>query len=75
MPVTTMPSQRIARMLREGARFTVTHPHQTSIDITPDVIAMLDWSNGILTALTGSNPVQTPKSGRQPCVTMHQESS
>jgi hypothetical protein len=71
----TTPAQRVTRLLDEGGRFSVLLPGQTSIDITPDVIAMLDGSNCVLTALTGSNPVQTPKSGRQPCVTMHQESS
>ncbi|WP_295426960.1 hypothetical protein [uncultured Thiodictyon sp.] len=42
MPVTTMPSQRIARMLREGARLMAVQHGQTSIDVTPDIIALLD---------------------------------
>jgi len=42
MATTTMPSQRIARMLREGARFKVELPGQMAIDLTPDVVALLD---------------------------------
>ena len=42
MATNTMPSQRIARMLREGAKFTVKLPGHAAIDMTPDVIALLD---------------------------------
>ena len=38
----TTPIQRVTRLLDEGGRFSVLLPGQTSIDITPDVIAMLD---------------------------------
>jgi hypothetical protein len=37
----TTPSQRIAQLLDEGARFMVQLPGQVSIDLTPDVIALL----------------------------------
>ncbi len=37
----TTPAQRIHRLLDEGARFSVSLPGQTSIDLTPDVIALL----------------------------------
>ena len=65
MPVTTTPVQRIARMMREGARLVAIQPGQTSIDVTPDVIAMVDGSNAVLSGATGSNPVQTPEA--DPC--------
>ena len=35
------PPQRILRLLDEGARFVVELPGQTSIDLTPDVIAAM----------------------------------
>ena len=35
------PLQRISRLLGEGARFMVQLPGQTSIDLTPDVIAAM----------------------------------
>jgi hypothetical protein len=38
----TTPTQRITRLLDEGARFIVQLPGQTSIDFTPDMIAILD---------------------------------
>ena len=44
----TTPAQRLTRLLSEGARFKVELPGQLAIDITPDVLAMLDnlSSNG-----------------------------
>jgi len=36
------PIQRISRLLDEGARFMVELPGQTSIDLTPDVIAAMN---------------------------------
>lgn len=33
------PTQRITRLIDEGARFMVELPGQPSIDLTPDVIA------------------------------------
>jgi hypothetical protein len=37
----TTPIQRLTRLLDEGARFMVELPGQTSIDLTPDVIAAM----------------------------------
>jgi hypothetical protein len=37
----TTPTQRLTRLLNEGARFMVELPGQTSIDLTPDVIAAM----------------------------------
>jgi hypothetical protein len=37
----TTPIQRLTRLLSEGARFMVEIPGQTSIDLTPDVIAAM----------------------------------
>ena len=49
MPNTTTPPDRIRRILSEGARFTATCPQQTTIDVTPDIVALLDADR------TGSN--------------------
>ena len=35
------PTQRITRLLDEGARFMVELPGQVAIDLTPDVIAAM----------------------------------
>ena len=51
MPTTTTPAQRLQRVLGEGARLMAQCPGQTSIDVTPDVIAMLD---GVQTGGQGS---------------------
>jgi hypothetical protein len=37
----TTPTQRLTRLLNEGARFMVELPGSISIDLTPDVIAVL----------------------------------
>ena len=37
----TTPTQRLMRLLNEGARFMVELPGQMSIDLTPDVIAAM----------------------------------
>jgi hypothetical protein len=37
----TTPTQRLTRLINEGARFMVELPGQMSIDLTPDVIAAL----------------------------------
>jgi DUF1365 family protein len=42
----TTPIQRISRLLDEGARFMVQLPGQTSIDLTPDIIAAMDDASG-----------------------------
>lgn len=42
----TTPIQRISRLLDEGARFMVQLPEQTSIDLTPDIIAAMDEASG-----------------------------
>jgi hypothetical protein len=41
MPTITTPAQRLERMLREGARLMALCPGQTSIDVTPDIMALL----------------------------------
>ena len=51
----TTPTQRISRLLNEGARFMVQIPGQVSIDLTPDVIAAM------AEVQTGSN---TPEKSR-----------
>ena len=38
----TTPTQRIARLLDEGAKFMVQIPGQVSIDLTPDIIAIIN---------------------------------
>ena len=43
MPLnTTTPVHRVTRMLSEGARLMAVQRGQTSIDVTPDIIALLD---------------------------------
>ena len=42
MPAVTTPAQRLQRVLGEGARLMALCPGQTSIDVTPDIIALLD---------------------------------
>jgi hypothetical protein len=51
----TTPAQRIHRLLDEGARFAVSLPGQTSIDLTPDIIAMLD---GVQSGSNGFEPIK-----------------
>lgn len=41
MPTATTPAQRVARMLREGARLILVPPGQVGIDLTPDILALL----------------------------------
>jgi hypothetical protein len=41
MPTITTPAQRLERMLKEGARLMALCPQQTSIDVTPDIMALL----------------------------------
>jgi hypothetical protein len=38
----TTPTQRITRLLEEGARFMVELPGHVAIDLTADVIAAMD---------------------------------
>ncbi|MBN8457316.1 MAG: hypothetical protein J0M04_05690 [Verrucomicrobia bacterium] len=45
------PASRLARLLSESGRFSVHLPGQTSIDVTPDIIALL---GGIQTELKPS---------------------
>ena len=52
MPATT-PAQRLQRVLREGARLLAVQHGQTSIDMTPDIIALLD---GVQTNDAGCKP-------------------
>ena len=38
----TTPVHRVTRMLNEGVRLVAVQRGQTSIDVTPDIIALLD---------------------------------
>jgi hypothetical protein len=49
----TTPIQRISQLLNEGARFMVELPGQTSIDLTPDVIAAMAEASGNSEQLEG----------------------
>ena len=51
----TTPTQRIARLLDEGAKFMVQIPGHVAIDLTPDVIAMLD---GVQKGSEGFEPIK-----------------
>ena len=42
MPTVTTPTQRVARMLREGARLILVPPGQVGIDLTPDILALVE---------------------------------
>ena len=43
MPInTTTPTHRVTRMLSEGVRLIAVQRGQTSIDVTTDIIALLD---------------------------------
>jgi hypothetical protein len=42
MASTTTPTQRVQRLIGEGARLMALCPGQTSIDVTPDILALLD---------------------------------
>lgn len=56
MPInTTTPVHRVTRMLREGARLIAVQQGQTSIDVTPDIMAMLD---GIPPGSDGLEPIK-----------------
>ncbi len=59
MPLnTTTPVHRVTRILREGARLIAVQHGQASIDVTPDIIAMLDGVQ------SGSNRIGLKKSKR-----------
>ena len=51
----TTPVQRIKRLLDEGAKFMVQIPGHVAIDLTPDVVAML---NGVQTGSDGFEPIK-----------------
>ena len=56
MPLnTTTPVHRVKRMLHEGARLIAVQHGQASIDVTPDIIAMLD---GVQTGSNGFEPIK-----------------
>ncbi len=55
MPATTTPAQRLRRVLGEGARLMALCPGQTSIDVTPDIIALLD---GVQNGGGGFEPIK-----------------
>ena len=56
MPLnTTTPVHRVTRILREGARLIAVQHGQASIDVTPDIIAMLD---GVQTVSNGFEPIK-----------------
>jgi hypothetical protein len=41
---TSTPDQRIARLLAEGARILAVHPGQPGIDVTHDIVGLLELS-------------------------------
>jgi len=41
----TTPVHRVTRMLNEGVRLMAVQHGQTSIDVTPDIIALLDQAS------------------------------
>lgn len=51
----TTPVQRIKRLLDEGAKFMVQIPGHVAIDLTPDVVAMLD---GVQKGSEGFEPIK-----------------
>jgi hypothetical protein len=55
MPANTTPAQRLHRVLGEGARLMALCPGQTSIDMTPDIIALLA---GVQTDRKGFEPIK-----------------
>jgi hypothetical protein len=55
MAITTTPAQRLQRVIGEGARLMALCPGQTSIDVTPDIMALLD---GIQTTDRGFEPIK-----------------
>ncbi len=56
MPLnTTTPVHRVTGMLREGARLIAVQHGQASIDVTPDIIAMLD---GVQSGSNGFEPIK-----------------
>jgi hypothetical protein len=60
MPTVTTPTDRLKRILSEGARFTATCPQQTSIDVTPDIMALLGGDSNIHKTLdSGGNLLET----------------
>jgi hypothetical protein len=55
------PTERLARLLNEGARFMVELPGQTSIDLTSDVIAAI---TEVQTSREGFEPVKESIGGQ-----------
>ena len=55
MSATTTPAQRLHRVLGEGARLMALCPGQTSIDMTPDIMALLD---GVQIEARGFEPIK-----------------
>lgn len=39
---TTTPAQRLKRLLSEGARILAVHPGEPGIDVTHDIVGLLD---------------------------------
>ena len=60
MPLnTTTPGHRVTRMLREGVRLMAVQHGQTSIDVTPDIIALLDGAAAVNSSADG-RPITSP---------------
>ncbi len=43
---TSTPDQRITRLLAEGARILAVHPGQPGIDVTHDIVGLLEVCRG-----------------------------
>jgi hypothetical protein len=65
MATPTKPARQIARLLREGARLVLIPPGQVGIDLTPDILALLDGvQTGAGGCKTGGNLFEPRVHGR-----------
>ncbi len=72
MPTITSPAQRLERMLSEGARLMALCPGQISIDITPDVMALLGEAKADPQPLDGArNLLEARDLGRDVATRVH----
>lgn len=72
MPVITTPADRLRRILSEGARFTAMCPQETSIDITPDIMALLGAGSSSATQLDErGNLLEARALGREIATRVH----
>jgi hypothetical protein len=69
------PASRLARLLSESGRFSVHLPGQTSIDVTPDIVALVDEaaadSNRRNVLGHGRNLLETNDLGRDLATRVH----